>query len=1524
MSASEISTRPPLDASGVGEYIRFSGCPRYFKLRFEGEEERKDRAWAEAFKPLSVLLYGSGDQFEEEELEELREEASAYFDFRDLLGSDSIDWAELREEIIPRLKKAISGVQGLSEGSAPAMLYQVPLKGEIEAWPVKGKTDLILIWPLEGNSVKVRVMEIKASWKEKSYHQIQASIYALLLENILREEMHTNFDIEAGVIYRQTDIPSLAPEDAPSFDLAPRYGDIKRFMKEGGEFDRIHSTQLSDLRYQLDSKCNNCIYSESCFTCAIEGKKTALLGLRRGEQKSLSKNGIQTLDDLAGLKEIPRRLFGFEGSTAESIAASLNAGNISSDLERRLEESGYPSDTPTVVDIEEDEAWKISDGGNIYTARLERGNLNMYIPDSPLPYRYEDIPPKKPDKVEKVLDEPSIRTKLDRIVQRSQSMLREVHPSSSPAKQQKTAPWIMGSGDGKLPADNPPFDADLGFEQGSLIRVYLSAQWDYMRDQISLIAGRVSSTNMEEESIGVSKLVEEIPDDREETRQAERELLEEFFRDLFLAIQTAAERIGNPEEAAVHLYFYTRMERDRLMDAIRRHGSLASSRAVRDLLGLRSAIDQPMFSILQEEVKERKALKYPSTGLLPLVDQLYHPENGWFSSGEWGAERSDGTHINLQRAFYRNFFNYEAPYRLKDDGSIELMLESGAHEHPDQEGWYPVRASFGNQIPLEYIWAAKGKLDESWARNPRDKAIVQEYQWHDSNKKEKRVTGEDLRILSKKLCKALEHVERSMTIRNTNLGKEPIEVPDIPEFSLGESRLDRACREYLDLEYFTKRQRLFEHYALSPKQRVETGKSVVFRCTSVSEDDDGMLHMEGDLLYDDLGFSRPDYISNACRVKGSDGYSSGDWMLMAELEQRDGRFREARSSTPRSIEHSIPITVERIDTNSRSIEISAIPFTGFGRDDFSVWHYDWTINPAEAEESNYTRSIEEGDIYILDSRSDSLSSARAADVLQHSDYNPLYNLLNDLLNEREISLDLSNDWDEPVSEFTSWLESDYFPSPNGEQKDFINDTNHQLSLLQGPPGTGKTEAALGYGVLSRVYASSVADSSFSGIVTAPSNKAIHEILSDVARCWREHRDESDALENLRIIRVLSKDPSARQEVEGVEYLNYHESESEVEDLADHLLGQRTLDSFSEGGLGSQHVLIFTTPVSLYGLIRKMRDACDEIESIESVIRRGRGFFDLLAVDEASMMQLPDLILSGAFIKESAQVMISGDHRQMPPVQVHNWDEEDRRTIEEIGPFLSALNFLRFLRGEIDLEYVSQQPRAEISMKRLKRTYRCHKAVAELLRKWVYSKDEIDFHSKLEHTMEEVNAPTEGLEAALDPDYPLVLITHDERESQQSNVVEAEIVESITDLVGNRSGIVTPHNAQRGLLKDELDEDIRVDTVERFQGGQEDIMILSGTVSDPDYVKAESDFLLNQNRLNVALSRMKKKLIVIASKSIFEFVPPDADEYEEALLWRGLHEEVEASKADPLWRGDISELLEDSSEDNINVEIYGRA
>src|SRR5208283_2263545 len=256
------------------------------------------------------------------------------------------------------------------------------------------------------------------------------------------------------------------------------------------------------------------------------------------------------------------------------------------------------------------------------------------------------------------------------------------------------------------------------------------------------------------------------------------------------------------------------------------------------------------------------------------------------------------------------------------------------------------------------------------------------------------------------------------------------------------------------------------------------------------------------------------------------------------------------------------------------------------------------------------------------------------------------------------------------------------------------------------------------------------------------------------------------------------------------------------------------------------LVLCVTPPGLYGLMKKIggkEPSWDE------------GFFDLLVVDEASMMRLPELILSGAFVDKNAQILVAGDHRQLPPIQAHNWEKEDRRTIEEMASFLSAMDFLRLLRQEdLGLEHVKAQHKADIPTERLSETHRCHQVVAQFLRDWVYNKDGIDFRSDQTQTLSSVSASTEGLKVVLEPKNVFVLVVHDEQESFQSNLVEAKLVESIAGGVKSGSvGIVTPHNAQRGVVTNLLlagNSKVRVDTVERYQGGEADFIIISSTVS----------------------------------------------------------------------------------------------
>jgi hypothetical protein len=208
---------------------------------------------------------------------------------------------------------------------------------------------------------------------------------------------------------------------------------------------------------------------------------------------------------------------------------------------------------------------------------------------------------------------------------------------------------------------------------------------------------------------------------------------------------------------------------------------------------------------------------------------------------------------------------------------------------------------------------------------------------------------------------------------------------------------------------------------------------------------------------------------------------------------------------------------------------------------------------------------------------------------------------------------------------------------------------------------------------------------------------------------------------------------------------------------------------------------------------------------------------------------------------------------------------------------------------------------------------------------VYEKDKIDFRSDQKHVLVPVAAKTDGLGVALEPENVFVLIVHDEAESFQSNLVEASIVEALVKNAKAESiGVITPHNAQKGLLRNKLQDDCkdaRVDTVERYQGGEADFIIISTCVSDPDYVRSESEFLLNLNRINVAISRMKKKLVIVASRSIFEFMPQDARDYDKALLWRGISETVGfTADSTPKWSGVLPEFL-GAEASRVKVEVY---
>jgi hypothetical protein len=1420
-----------LSASGIAEYIRFNCCPRFFKLKF-GAVEIRNRKWIEAFTPISPLLYGAGKALEENKISELKEKAAFYYDLSNI-DPRIVGWETAWKSSLSTLREIIERQFSDEEGSGckPVLLYQVPVKGHIGVWDVRGIADLIGVWPSKDGKVKARIFELKASWKEQTAHRIQVAIYVLLLSQEL-EKLSSKIKFEGGVINKETELENLDPDRLPQFKLGPLITDVERLLYADGEFHRIHQTPLSKVEYQLCWRCDNCGFNECCIVSAVESESVALLNLTRGEQNVLRSYGVEKLEDLARLKVLP-----------------------------------------------------------------DAGSLR--------PYDFKGLAARDVEKVSFLATDPVIGARLDWLVQRSQFMLGGIRPSSPFASKSRRMPWLTGTGYGSLPEDSVVSGADstLLFKPNGMIRVYLFVEWDYMLDVISMVSARVSCSRYRGESLGVSRVIGALPDGRKDCLDEEKKLLEDFFLDVTQAISKIAAEVGNPDEAPIHLYFFSQRERDVLMDAVRRQPSLMSARAVRDLLGLRQAIDQPMFSIVQDEVVHRKALRFHSNGLLPILDQSV-----FFDRIEWIVKRRDGSLVDLRFVFRDGFFNYVLPYRRTPEGSISFIL--GFDRVGRKEGYYPARARFGDQIPIEYVWAAKGRLDNRDEKGLA-KVFLEKRMWCDYPQNTRRITDEELALMGLKLCLVLEHIERSLSIRNRRLGKKPIAVPEISEFSLGPVTLERSCREFLDLEYFAKRQEMYQHYALLPYQRVASGRSLIFECTGVEESEREFV-VHGRLVYEGIGVPKADCVANACRVKGSEGSSSGDWMVVTEIRRNEeGQFEEVQGRSPSEVERSARAIVDKVDSRKSELTLKVISWPSGRKRKYSAWHNLPTSDPEKAK-SRYMQLFEVGRWYILDELADDIISDRAAKCLDYANSNVLYCLLEAFLAGKSMASRVALPKAAAAS-FLNWVEGRSFP-PNVEQKRFVDRVfgEEAIVMLQGPPGTGKTET-LQLAVLAHVAAHR-ASSRCRVLMVAPTHKAIHEFVSKLACCWREYSsDGGKDPKDLKIYRVLSSDVSSVKPFEGIKYFNYHEDLETVEELTGCLMRQETLVSDAS----SFPLVLCATPPGLYGLMKKIGG---------SEPPWGEGFFDLLVVDEASMMRLPELILSGSFLCKASQILVAGDHRQLPPIQAHNWEKEDRRTLEELASFLSAMDFLRLLRMEdLGIERIKRHQEADIPTERLCESHRCHTIVADFLKEWVYKKDDIDFRSERRETLDISKPNTDGLRVALEPDNVFVLIVHDEAESFQSNLVEASIVEALVRNVRSNSvGVITPHNAQKGLLKNMLAEgceNVRVDTVEKYQGGSADFIIISSTVSDPDYVRCESDFLLNLNRINVAISRMKKKLVVVASKSIFDFMPQDAEDYDKALLWRGISQTVGfTAKSRPQWIGTLSELL-GKQVSQTKIEVY---
>ncbi|MFW6374274.1 MAG: DEAD/DEAH box helicase [Thermodesulfobacteriota bacterium] len=279
----------------------------------------------------------------------------------------------------------------------------------------------------------------------------------------------------------------------------------------------------------------------------------------------------------------------------------------------------------------------------------------------------------------------------------------------------------------------------------------------------------------------------------------------------------------------------------------------------------------------------------------------------------------------------------------------------------------------------------------------------------------------------------------------------------------------------------------------------------------------------------------------------------------------------------------------------------------------------------------------------------------------------------------------------------------------------------------------------------------------------------------------------------------------------------------------------------------------------------------------------RGLFDAVVFDEAGMTRMDEFLLCAAMGK---RVILFGDQQQLPPFPL---SDQVLKDLEKEHPHLPART-----RSVIDsgaLEWLRNSRQAPLIL--LQRTYRCQNP--RLMR----FSSTLFYHARVltSDTAEYFRLPFHRRRAAYPPstlsfyctsalpdEVRRETVVFDEGHIGIENPCEARIcrfvlLSALTRHEPEEISVISPYKRQIRRIRSLLDYEAvapllprpvpkakwetflkdRIATVDSFQGGESDLVIIS-------YVRSNTDggigFVDNPNRINVAHTRCRKELLII--------------------------------------------------------------
>ena len=466
------------------------------------------------------------------------------------------------------------------------------------------------------------------------------------------------------------------------------------------------------------------------------------------------------------------------------------------------------------------------------------------------------------------------------------------------------------------------------------------------------------------------------------------------------------------------------------------------------------------------------------------------------------------------------------------------------------------------------------------------------------------------------------------------------------------------------------------------------------------------------------------------------------------------------------------------------------------------------------------------------------------------------------------------------------IEDFYDKQLNEFQKDAVRLAvgAEDVFLIHGPPGTGKTRTITEI-ILQEVMRGNKV------IATAESNTAVDNILENLMK----------SNTNVELVRLGHPARVSKELIEStlaykLEQDNFYKKAQELREQAMKLIEKR--DSFRKPtpqwrrGLDDKMILKLAkkgrgirglSPRNISSMAnwiktnRKIQELFDEIDYMEEIALKsvldksmvvvstnssvGIDYmddlkFDVAVIDEGSQATEPSCLIP---LVKSRKLIMSGDHKQLPPTIIS----------EEAKPILSKTLFERLM----DLKNSTL----------LRVQYRMNERIMEFPNKTFYNGMLIAHESVKNITLKDLDFDSLGvknkiLEDILKPENVLVFIDtskclnnleeHRLDSTSKFNRLEASIVSLIVEKFIDKGmkkvdmGIITPYNDQVDLIKRMLQsENLQVSSVDGFQGKEKELIIVSLVRSNKEF---ELGFLEDIRRLNVSITRAKRKLVVIAN------------------------------------------------------------